>query len=139
MSAEQERVRALFILILEHQIKPTAEYALPEIINCLLGIPCLRIEADDQTLPKVPSGVGYCKNMQEDMLKAGWVRVVKKEIKASHPCAKTGCPKPNEIVPSPGHTQRIKELKAIIACGAFSSGDALEGAKKELAKLEGET
>ena len=28
----------------------------------------------EQTLPKVPTGVGYCVHMQEDMLAAGWLK-----------------------------------------------------------------
>lgn len=32
----------------------------------------------DQSLPKVPSGVGYCRNMQQDMLKANFRKIEKK-------------------------------------------------------------
>ena len=29
----------------------------------------------DQTLPRVPSGVGYCRNMQREMVDKGWRKV----------------------------------------------------------------
>lgn len=63
-------------LLCDHKVRLSAPRCRENLdkADAILALPGVRVESENQRLPKVPSGVGYCVRMQKDMIADGFVR-----------------------------------------------------------------